>query len=820
MGDITINSTNMKKKTKEGIHFFKQIENNKETSIILKSVNEGFISFNIKSKYKISVNDIIINNLYINLKNKVFIKCLTEKDNYIKIKNLTFFSEEEYKSFDFDNYRNNYCDLKELNNYMLWCHWCQYGKKEGRIFTKLTNLLENNDQLDNNNQLEKDFNWKQYINNYTDLINACIDTEKKAIEHWIYNGRKEGRTYYKYDINYFKNIYVNDIYNKKISLKNIVKIESDKEQDSIDESNILITKHYNKLDFNPEKIDIEYIKYIENLILIVDFFNGGGGTTHFINHMVSKYKINKIFLIVRNYTNKIIFTINDEYEINNEYDCESANNFIKEINNKIEKIFINHTLGHNILFLNELLKLNKEITTITHDFYLINDIPNPMIHNIKKNYTNINKLNINVFNNIITQNKKNLLIIQDHLINKNIPIIITDLPDYKEILNLVETSNNKIVIGIFGAISDIKGLHILKDIINFYKNNDLVEIVVFGLCNISDFKNQYIYHSINELNELLIKFKPNILMELSIWPETYSYTLSLKMITKLPIIYFKKTGNFVVEDRLSKYDKAYPFETLEEFDKLIKLHKQNYFYTIKPVIYFNDFWDEYFNYVNEKNIVIINSKLITSNFTLSYVNKRSIYTFEERLEQTKQTIETIRKYIPCSYIVFFDNSILDDKYKIFINNNVDKFINITYDEKCNYYTNECEYKAYGELSQLYLLFKELKINFNIKNIFKISGRYKINEKFKYFIYNNNNNIFKLNEDVKDRLYYYTSFYKINNINEFIDVIKTLFLEIQTCKKYDNIDLEVLLPIKFSNIKLIPELGITENIGVWKQIKDI
>jgi hypothetical protein len=84
------------------------------------------------------------------------------------------------------------------------------------------------------------------------------------------------------------------------------------------------------------------------------------------------------------------------------------------------------------------------------------------------------------------------------------------------------------------------------------------------------------------------------LIELSICPETYSYTLTLKMITKLPIIYFKKTGQFVVEDRLSKYDKAYPFENLEEFDKLINLHKQDYFYTIKPVIYFNQFWNKYF----------------------------------------------------------------------------------------------------------------------------------------------------------------------------------------------------------------------------------
>jgi hypothetical protein len=310
-------------------------------------------------------------------------------------------------------------------------------------------------------------------------------------------------------------------------------------------------------------------------------------------------------------------------------------------------------------------------------------------------------------------------------------------------------------------------------------------------------------------------------MELSILPETYSYTLSLKMITKLPIIYFKKTGNFVVEDRLSKYDKAYPFETLKEFNNLVLKHKQNYFYTIKPVIYFNEFWNEYFDYKPMKNIVVINSKLIVSQNKFNYVNKRSIYTFEERLEQTINTIKSIKKYIQNPYIIIFDNSELDEKHILIIKNMVDKFINIYNNDLCNYYTNECIYKAYGELSQLNLICEELKkINLNVNNVFKISGRYCINDTFKYFIYNNNNNIFKLNNNVINRKYYYTSFYKIKDVNEFINVIQNTFNYIKSSNIYDNIDLEVFLPLKFNDIKLINNLGITENIGVWNQINDI
>jgi hypothetical protein len=92
------------------------------------------------------------------------------------------------------------------------------------------------------------------------------------------------------------------------------------------------------------------------------------------------------------------------------------------------------------------------------------------------------------------------------------------------------------------------------------------------------------------------------LIELSLWPETYSYTLTLSMITQLPIIYLKKPANFTVEDRLSHYNKAFPFTDLNQFDELIHIHKQNCFYTIKPTIYFNDFWDEYFGKVYRPNI--------------------------------------------------------------------------------------------------------------------------------------------------------------------------------------------------------------------------
>ena len=40
----------------------------------------------------------------------------------------------------------------------------------------------------------KTFNWKVYIDKYTDLKNAGINNLKKAWKHWICFGKFEGRT--------------------------------------------------------------------------------------------------------------------------------------------------------------------------------------------------------------------------------------------------------------------------------------------------------------------------------------------------------------------------------------------------------------------------------------------------------------------------------------------------------------------------------------------------------------------------------------------------------------------------------------------------
>jgi hypothetical protein len=255
---------------------------------------------------------------------------------------------------------------------------------------------------------------------------------------------------------------------------------------------------------------------------------------------------------------------------------------------------------------------------------------------------------------------------------------------------------------------------------------------------------------------------------------------------------------------------------------------QNYFYNIHTNIGFNVFWDSYFGGpalrepANSYNLIFISSKIYTSSVPFSYADKRSIYTSEERFNQTLATIDSVRQYIPNSFIILFDNSSFPDVECNILNSKVDVFINNQSDRTIYNYTNVKMVKLYGELAQTAYVVRYIRENLrymNIQNFFKISGRYLINSTFNYSQYENGVNMFKKNEAVMDRDYYYTSFYKIGRdfLNEYFDVIASMYND-SVYSPYDNYDWEVILPLKMNhNFERVTNLGITQHISAWNQV---
>jgi len=359
---------------------------------------------------------------------------------------------------------------------------------------------------------------------------------------------------------------------------------------------------------NPPKTKLPNLGNIKSCILIVDYpACFGGGTRFFINTIISKYKYYQTFLIVRNHDSVIEFSVNDEYVLDQKYTENSAIQFIEDNIDKIDKIFVNHIIGHSDPFIHKLFDFKKEVTTVTHDYSLLCNKSQPYVFEIASDLRE-DQL-ISKFDKVILQDTANLSIYGGYIDttpNKQ-SIVVSPLPDFKNKLARILTNNTKIVIGIIGEVSDIKGKFVVEQINRYILLYNLnVEICIFGYLHnnhperknsdVDSLKNVAInrYANIDELNDLLMKYRPNLLMESSIWCETYSYTLTLAMITDLPIISLKKPFHCAIENRLKNYNKAFFCDGISDFFSHILYKKQDYFYTISPVLYYNSFWDNYF----------------------------------------------------------------------------------------------------------------------------------------------------------------------------------------------------------------------------------
>ena len=375
---------------------------------------------------------------------------------------------------------------------------------------------------------------------------------------------------------------------------------------------------------------------------------------------------------------------------------------------------------------------------------------------------------------------------------KNI-IIAAPLPDFNKSLNVISTNNSKIIIAVIGELSTIKGKEKVEKIKKYIQLKKLnMKVIVIGY-TISDVNNleYYRYSTINEFNDLITRYKPNIILETSIWPETYSYTLSLSMLTDLPILSLKKKFNGVISNRLLNYKKKYFFETIPEFISLVNQHSQNFFFTIEPKIYYSSFWDDYFisnknkkineltsfkygikpyfiyfpqfheieenninfykNFSDITNLHLLNKSKISHDIETPFLKELNLNNLcEYNLENSsliQKHIDIIKNYgYPgiAMYYYWFSNNSITNKNMI-----MEKVINIFFSEKINLrdkkiffiWANEDWSKniAFGETDNIIIenIYSDTNIIKNVNNLmiyFKHENYLKIDNKPVFFIY--------------------------------------------------------------------------------------
>jgi hypothetical protein len=186
------------------------------------------------------------------------------------------------------------------------------------------------------------------------------------------------------------------------------------------------------------------------------------------------------------------------------------------------------------------------------------------------------------------------------------------------------------------------------------------------------------------------------------------------------------------------------------------------------------------------NLVLITSVIKTPNKPLSYINTRSVYTHEERFDQTKKTIQSIKEKIPNAKIFIVECSDFDDEQNEYLKNNCDYFLNLYENETLRNDIYDIS-KSLGEGTMTYCALKNIvDKNIEFDNLIKISGRYWLSTNFNYNNFDNNNIVIKYIDNNVNNVF--TGLYKLpkENVNKLIIFLNNNVSTMRQCIGYENL----------------------------------
>ena len=204
-----------------------------------------------------------------------------------------------------------------------------------------------------------------------------------------------------------------------------------------------------------------------------------------------------------------------------------------------------------------------------------------------------------------------------------------------------------------------------------------------------------------------------------------------------------------------------------------------------------------------KNVVLITSVLYTLNN--GHPMSRSVFSHEERFEQTKLTISRAREKIPQCAIFFVECSDLSAEHRSYILGAVDFFFNL-YDIpelRCRMFTKS---KAMGEGTQtIYVMDYIFKNGIRFDNFFKISGRYYLDNRFNYEHWDNPLIVVK---EFDERKNVFTFLYKMSykHAQEWFEFLKNNEANFQRAVGYELI-YGHFVGARLSDTMIIPTMGI-------------
>ena len=321
----------------------------------------------------------------------------------------------------------------------------------------------------------------------------------------------------------------------------------------------------------------------------------GGGTAKYIDEI----SVNKNAIFIR-----ILFNLDGSFKVETDspslklsevFENTNNDNFVELVRTiKPNLIHINHTMGigsYNLELAIDILNIPFIYTA--HDFYSIC----PRVFMVQPNNEYCKELGIRqcqkclsdmpfvyngdiiswrmknswLFNNskiVLCPSNDTMVRIKKYFPNAKCKVVTHETITLKEnkLLKNKISKKRAISIALFGAMTIHKGKNVLQKLLDLIQDSSRNDIHIYQIGSViggglsfkkSIFTEYGEYHSDSELNKVIKHINPQIVLFLSICPETFSYTLTNAIKNNLFII-APNLGSF--RERLAGYEQSFIFD--------------------------------------------------------------------------------------------------------------------------------------------------------------------------------------------------------------------------------------------------------------------
>lgn len=317
---------------------------------------------------------------------------------------------------------------------------------------------------------------------------------------------------------------------------------------------------------------------------------------------------------------------------------------------------------------------------------------------------------------------------------------------------IVIKENEPLRVAVLGKITLIKGNQVLTELVALAKQQQRpIEFTVIGHIvgmyppqTDQYFKQTGAYQD-SQLLDIIADVDPHVILFPAIWPETYSYTLTAAIQSGRAII-APDFGSF--PERVAERKWTWLFNSAGTVKELFALLSNLQQSPQQPKLIDSTSNDTGANFYTKEYLTNIENKNMEKNtilMTSALYTNYGIYSKDERILQTLETVSSVRKYIPNATIILIDASTTDIQQDTSpeltqLLDSVDYYIDYSDDPDFQHFHNNVENYDIGKnsmesmamLKTLQYISTDPELMNEVTSsarIFKLSGRYQVTEQF-------------------------------------------------------------------------------------------